>query len=291
MSLTAEQQALFDTAKEVLPAWFFDTDRANEYLAMAAGIMAASRSVTVDWLDIQTHILTAEGPGPTWPDFLAEHARDRGTSRQDGENDDALRLRIRSYPDALTRPAILTAAQRLLDLAGVSGSAAMVELPRDGIFYGTHSAETGVGGVFTKTGSLVTFTPTVQFRTVPFVPVPPQFGRQLSFSGAAAGGNNGNYVTSGVAVDGAQFTNAAGVAGTDLTVAWTIHRLDRRGNRVDGFARGYYDRGYRYGSLLPVFILILPFGTPDGVFAAITEVARQLHGAGVIVRIERREVP
>lgn len=290
--LSADEQELYDFAAASMPEWYTDDEKGQEFMGAAAKLLGAARRPIADWLGRQTFILTADGPTPTNPDFLGQHAIDRGTSRQNAEDNTALQVRLRNYPDALTRPALLAVVQAALTAAGVAGAPAMLELPRDGSYLGEAAAsETGTGGLFTSVTGGFTFTPTVPFRTVPFLPVFPNSGRRLVFAGATSGGNNGTFATTDVVGNGVKYVNGSGVAGADAGVGWTLQKLTRHGVVGDGFDRAYATRGYRVGSMLPVIIIILPYGTTEALRVAVAEAVRQKRSAGIIAVIERREIP
>jgi hypothetical protein len=292
MALDADEQALFDWAAAGMPEWYTDAEIANEFLELAAKTFGASRAVVKDWLTRQTRILEADGPTAVTPDWLGLLAKDLGTSRREGETTTALRRRLRIVEDALTRPALLAGVQALLDQAGVVGTVGMVELPRDAAYFGDWSSDAGVGGTFAVlTGGAASFTPAVGFKTNPYLPVFPQFGRKLTIAGASAPANNGTFTTTGVVTNGARYANGSAVGGADPTVVWTLKKLDVQGNVVDGFAKSYFNRGFRMASKLPTIVVILPYGTTEPVRAAIEEFLRLRKAAGVRAVVEARSTP
>jgi len=157
MALTHDEQELYDFGRNALPKWL---KRDDEFLTAAAKMMGSPRAI-VDYLFEQTLITHATGPGAGTPDWLNQHARDRGTSRQAGETDPALQQRLRLIPDALTRQALLDAVNGILAGVGIVGNAALVELPRDAAYLGHFQPLIGTGGTFTQSGTTSTFTPTV----------------------------------------------------------------------------------------------------------------------------------
>lgn len=140
MALTANEQKLFDLALSILPHWFKDDQRSMEHLALAAKAVGAAWVQLLDWFG-NTLIGDAVGATGYDPDWLNQHAIDRGTSRQAGEGDTELALRIRSVPDLITRVALLTAAQAIVDSLSISGTVEMVELRKDKGFFGTFGPE------------------------------------------------------------------------------------------------------------------------------------------------------
>lgn len=294
MALTDDEQELYDFAHDALPHWI---KRDDEFLTAAAktfGGPGGPREL-IAYLFDQTLITHATGPGVGTPDWLNQHARDRGTSRQAGEDDPALQQRLRLSPDALTRQAVLDAANGILAAAGVSGTAAMLELPRDGAFAGKYTQLAGVGGTFVQAGTVSQFTPAdLPWPVPPFTAptVAPGQTWQLVISGAASGGNNGTRTITGLLDNAALVTNGAGAAGADPTVVWAARRLDVTGNVTDGFARAYVGRGFRASTSRPFKILIiLPFGTDAGTAASVLASIRGKKAAGFGVIVERRLNP
>lgn len=290
MSLTEDEQALYDFAEGALPSWITHPDP----LLTAAAKQIGASLAQARYLFAQALIGTAEGATSTTPDWLNQHARDRNTSRQAGESDVALRERLRTIPDAVTRQAILDAANAILAAAGVSGEAALVELPRDAAWVGTYTALTGTGGTFVQVGTDSRFTPTVPWATPPYrAPgVTPELSWTLTISGAANAANNGTRAITGLVGNAAVVSNASGIAGADGTVSWIARRLDALGNGTDFAARSYAGRGFRASVGRPLkLIVILPYGTTAGTAASVLEAIRQKKAAGFAVVIERRLNP
>lgn len=287
MALTVDEQKFFDFAKNALPAWIPDGD---EFL-MGAAKMFGSVKAMLDYLFGNALIGTAVGPSGTTPDWLNQHASDRGTRRQLDEEDPALRERLRNIPDALTRLAILTAIDAILAAEGVVGTSALVELPRHGAHFGEYEADAGVGGTFAKVGDVVKFEPATPWAGPPYrspLIIPVQT-TQLVVSGAASAGNDGTFEITGLEDDQALYENAAGVAEVDATVVWSVEHLDVEGNVRDWFARAYSQRGYRSARLgRSILVVILPFGSTVATVASVTEALRQKKAAGIAVRVERR---
>ena len=290
-TLTTSEQEILDFATGALPAWVRQPD---EVLASAAKSVAMAQAHG-EYLFSQALITSAIGPTADSPDWLDQHARDRGTSRQAGESDPVLATRLRVVPDAITRLALLDAANAILVAAGVVGSAVMLELPRDAAFLGSFTALTGTGGTFAQAGTISKFTPTVLPWSVPpfqATGVTPVRSWQLVISGAASSGNNGTRTITGLDGNAAMVTNASGVAGADPTVTWKAQRLDVAGNVTDGFHRVYLSRGYRLTQRRPFeIIVILPFGTTVGVQNSVRESLRLKKAAGYKLTVERRINP
>jgi hypothetical protein len=290
MALTADEQKYYDFARNALPPWIKNTD---EFLHGAAKMFGSVKAM-IDYLFGQALIGSAVGATATTPDWLNQHARDRGTARALAESDPVLRARLRNVPDALTRAAILTAVNALLEAEGVSADASLIELPRDAAHLGVYTAMAGVGGAFVQVGTTSKFTPTTlpwpepPFRSAAVFPV---LQHQLIIAGAANAGNNGTRTITAVESDAAIVTNAGGVAGADAGVTWTVKRLDGSGNITDGFSRAYIGRGYRCCGRRLAILIILPFGATAGTEAAVRELLRTKKAAGFQTIVERRTVP
>lgn len=300
MSLTPDEQELFDLARKTLPAWYADDARANEYLSAIAKMFGSARAISEHWLKTVVYITLATVDLTSNPDWLDQHARDRGTSRQAGESDDALIARLRNIEDLVTRPALLAAVQSMMVDAGFSGTPHMVEFPRDKAHFGGPYLSFGGAGGFTlvKVGSVVTFTPAAlpaaQFERPPFWRVPrrePTY--KLTLAGCTHGGNDGTFTVTGLVNGGAQFTNAGGASETAPGGAsWLVKHFDPEGNLRDGFARAYFGRGYRMSHTPPSGIVImLPYGTTAGFQASVLEMLRQKAAGGIRIAVERRLNP
>lgn len=286
MALTTEEQKFYDFAKAALPPWMPDPD---EFLMGAAKMFGGVEALRA-YLFGQALIGGALGATATTPDWLDQHARDRGTSRQFDESDEALRERIRNVPDALTRVSLLSAINAILVAEGLTDEAGLVELPRHGAHSGEYALMTGTGGTWTKTGNIMRFTPDV----LPW-PRPPFYGpllvpfRTTRIFVNVGGGNFGVFPITELDGNAAVFTNAAGVAGHDGAAPWQIRTHDVGGYLRDGFARAFSQRGYRSARLKPPrLIVILPFGSTAGTEASVREMLRQKKAAGIAVTIERR---
>lgn len=294
MALNAEEQELFDFAVAALPKWFTSVERHREDLAGFAKTFGAALATVRYWFG-QTLIGGAQGPAVGLPDWLNQHAVDRGTRRQASETTPALRERLQNTPDAVTRGALLAATNAILAAEGIVGTAKMVELPRDGAFLGSYVSNTGTGGTFAAgSGTQKKFTPTTAWACPPYrhaaVTRKIQSFR-LDISGAANAGNNGQFPTLALETDTVVIDNAAGVAAVDATVAWTVRKRDRRNNVRDGFGRAFCSRGYRCSSSRHTLVIILPFGSTASTESSVKEMLRQKKAGGVRAVIERRINP
>jgi hypothetical protein len=305
MALTTDEQELLDFALASLPSWFSSPERDFAIEGGMAKQMGAARAQSAYWF-AQTLIGGATGATSDTPDWLNQHAKDRGTRRQASESDAALRIRLRQYPDALTRELLLSIIQDMLTDAGVAGAPAMVELRRDRAHLTTNEPQSGTG---------VSFSPSLAYpgkRRLAIYPpgtadnwaAPPLFGQgtvhlseivhKIVISGALSAGNDGTFVIEALEGNCAVITNAAYVGEPDPGASWRVDRYDRDGNLMtggSGRADAYCDRGYRCGSTYPTILLILPYGTSAALAASVLETVRQRKAAGVRVIVERRQSP
>jgi hypothetical protein len=153
MALSVDEQKLFDLALAVLPHWFQENKRAMEHLGLSAKEAGAAWLQLIDWMD-NTLILQAVGPTGFDPDWLNQHAIDRGTTRQAGETDEALRERIRNVPDLLTRPVLLDAAQAIVDAEGVSVTVPVEFVSAVNVTVSTNNITKNGGGAAWNAGAI-----------------------------------------------------------------------------------------------------------------------------------------
>lgn len=294
MALSADDLDYLNFALSALPRWMNASD---EFLHGAAKLFGTGVKGQIDYWFGQTLIGNALGAGADTPDWLNQHARDRGTARQNGEIDVALRARLRNVPDALTRDSIIAAANLILAASSIAGSAAMVELPRDAAHFGTFTANTGTGGTFATNGASpgFQFTPTVAFAAPPYraasvVRLIQSYS--ITIAGASNAANNGTFAIAGLNINAAKYNNGSGVAGADAGVTWTINKLDRRGNKISGHGKSFLSRGFRMaGAGRGEIVLMLPYGSTSGTLASVTEMLRQKKAAGIRAIVERRLNP
>lgn len=290
MAFTASEKALYDFAKGSIPGWIFQIERSEEILTAFVKIFDRVRQ-NLGESRARSLILQSSG---VW---LELHAADRGTQRQDGESDEALQARIRNVEEAVTRTAILSAAQAIVDAESISGTVVGLEPKRDKAFFGTYTARTGTAGTFVDTGidDIMEFTPTVAFP----LPVEVNFARsgsqgnpRITFASSTSAGNDGTFEVIGLNGNAVRYVNAAGVGEADATATWSLAKYDVEGNNREGRRRAYLGRGYRMSGNLPLsFIIILPFGCTAGTLASVTEMARVKKAYGVVSRVECRANP
>lgn len=293
-----------------IPPVFRDDARTLEDIKMLAQQAAVAKAVGVSML-LRIGVSTASadtgwtdpsGAAITGPDWLNFLAGDYGTSRANGETDAICRTRMRSVPLGVIRSELLSLAQTIVDAAGVVGTVAMDEMPRDSAFLGEWTNDTGTGGTFAS-GS---FTPTVRFAAghPPFWSG--ESGRTgdsyITFTGATNPGNNGTFQITRLAGDAACFVG--GLAGGDPTVTWTITRFSkgRYPNSPMTGGRAFFSRGHRMwrgqpanglgtGKGVAGIIMILPYGCTASTKASVVEMLRQRAAGGVIKRVEVRAIP
>lgn len=311
MALTPDEQKLADAANAALPPWFRGDGRVQEEVGMMAKQVGAAYAHVKHRFE-QTYITKAVAATADEPDWLDLLAKDRGTSRQNGETDAQLRLRLQKIPVAVVRSELLTAVQALVTGAGVAGTAVMVELARDAAYLGSFTADTGTGGTFAKDGDLMAFAPTVPFAWPPYVANLPGLVKstKIVFSGCSAAGNDGTFTITGLVAqndgDGnptltaIYYTNASGAAGTDAGCTWTTQRLDHKDVVLDGWGKSYVNRGYRVwrgqsatGGKLAMggIVVILPYGSTEALRLSVEELLRQKKAAGIKAIVEARATP
>ncbi len=132
-TLSPIERDFYDVAKGALPRFVFEKQGDREQFVAYAKIFARAKDQIDEWI-LFTRILLAT------LEYLDGHAKDRGTARKGGESEVALRTRLRSISDAVTPSAVLAAANETLAADGVSGTAALVELRRDRMYFGTDIA-------------------------------------------------------------------------------------------------------------------------------------------------------
>jgi len=294
MAFTATEKELYDWARGMLPRWFFESERSEEEMGALVKVFDAVRAQVDEWQSMTFIDEAADLP----PDFLDQHARDRGTRRQAGETDARLRLRLQTFDDALTRPVLLAAAQAVLDAESVAGTAVMVELRFARAWLLDWTAWSGTGGTFGGAAPSMTFEPDVAWTARPYrgettTLLPHEFEFQLVISGAATAANDGTHSIDGLDEGAATYQDADGVAEADATVTWTVQKLDRQGHVVDGFRAAYLglDQGFRLGGDRPMFVVIVPYDATADVAAEIAERVRVRRAAGCQVIVERRTSP
>lgn len=296
-TLTAREQELFDLAKAALPSWMFSDESNPQELIAAFAKQFAQAWDQVDFWRDQMYLRRAV------VQFLADHARDRGTRQQSSESVDALRVRLRNITDALTKPTLLARVQALLAQAGVAGTPAIMELRPDGAKLVTRQVL-----VLCPDASHILDGETVTFQCA---------GTTTTFEFDY----NGSVIPGHVAVNLVVGYNASQVAsalyvainGTSLRAGFTGRtpgeirvyynadptRVIESSEAVadplfvlsPGHRRAYCGRGYRLMQQTPRLIVELPYGTPAAVGTAVAEDLRQYAAAGVQITVEIRGVP
>lgn len=185
MALTPDEQNLFDAANAAMPPWFKADDRAQEDLGAAAKVMGQAKIIIDHWIKSQAFIKEAVGATSVEPDWLNQHAKDRGTHRQGVELDATLRFRLRALtsggdPRSITPAAIISLVTEMLANEAVAGTFAIYETPRDAAYMIDAIVQnTGTGGTFS---SILVLT----FGGVYTAAVPSDVGKTV-----VQGGNNG----------------------------------------------------------------------------------------------------
>jgi hypothetical protein len=277
------KQEFLDHAVAAFPNWFASNGRTLENLNAFAEIFCHAADQVGYW-QAMSFLLKANG---FW---LDQHARDRGTRRQENESDEALAARLRTFEDAVTAPALEDVVQAILDAEGIIGDAAIMELRRDKAYFVTLISQTGTGGTFSDlAGDLVRFEPTAGMLALLKNGKTDEF--RVILSGAATAGNDGTFTITGLFGDAVEYDNASGFAEADAGVSWEIARYDAFGNKLDGFQDSFVSRGDRMSETKSSFIVILPFGCTEATRLAVIEALRQRKGAGTVVYVECRTSP
>lgn len=285
-------QDYIDHVLNALPKWFSNRSREFENVKAFAEIFQAVEDQAVIWRS-QANILTAVGAVTDEPDWLAQHAHDRDTRRQENETDVALRERLRTFSDALLISVLLTAAQAIVDAEGIVGTVAILELrPNRAFMAKLDSGGLSTGGTFIGTAPNMSFVPDAGL-----IKLNPKYdsvaNHQFIFSGSNSAGNDGTFQITGVLNDGGSYQNGSGVAEVDATVDWTLQRLNAGGEVLDAGAKqqSYFSRGYRLGSAVATLVVMLPFGCTEATRLSVIESFRTKKGAGVRVLVECRTSP
>lgn len=298
MPLSAEETKLYDWARASLPRWFWEQTRAEEDFGAMLKIFDAARQFIADMKD-QGQILTAPGPVSGEPDWLNQHAIDRDTSRANGESDDALRARLRDFTNTVTRVALLAMVGAALDAAGVSSNDfGMIETRAEGAYFhgsvqarhtgaATTTAAVVLNGDGTATISGLSFTGAdTGFATQ----CEPWFvGRYVFISGCDDAANNGRFRICGVpTLTSFTVENAAAVADASTPIAWCLDYQVAAPASAQPIGN-FLSRGYRFAN--SGFTVILPYLTDEATRLSVAESLRRIRAAGVLVRVERRQVP
>lgn len=298
-TLTDDEQALYDVAASALPREITSGEEdAREILAAQAKIHGSAKSQLDDYLS-RTLISSATG---IW---LDQHALDRGTRRQSGESDDALRQRLRIGEDAVTIAALIRSSALDVRQQGATGatSYAYSVLYDDGVSGGLQLVADGT----TTTGN-ATLDGT-NFNRLRWLTLGSGTYKIYRSSGGASQGLIGTVVDAeifddtGLLGDGAQVpfhadappegmaTLALRADGVTIPPGYPAIVELRRDKAWTGAS--YLSRGQRLGIIPPInsIVIILPYGTSAGTAASVAEACRQRKGAGIVVHVERRTSP
>lgn len=279
MPLSPEEQELMDWLKSSIPRWLAypkkgdGSEASDEELWNAAvkSLINITRQ-TDDWKEA-TFILTATD---IW---LNAHAQDRGTNRQGGETDDALRERIRTVEDAVNKASIISAVNKVLVAAGIMDSCAIVELRKDKAYFLTDTPAGGTNGTFTKSGTTMTLDTGYTLSGY-------ERGKPITIAGATSSGNNGTFTITDILLNSqVSYTNGSGVAEAGAGT-WQLNA------NYDGRKDAYMGRGYRMSlSGHNSFIIILPYPTDADTGLAVREALRQKKAGGFQHIVEVRQNP
>jgi hypothetical protein len=280
--MTDEEEILYSFAKASVPRWLFARARSEEEMGALIKIFDRARQQIVYWAST-TFIGMANGSIGGQPDWLGQHARERGTERQDGETDDALRARLRNREDAVTVPALLLLIADMLAAEALTVDGyGIVELRKDRAFFNTNVPATGTGidpdDYFVQTVDSTT----LYVASAPWAPW--MLGQTLTISGSYASDNDGDYVITGFdGSTGLRYFNING-GPEPFPGTWSIGT----GRKV-----AYLSRGYRMSSdgRAAGIVAITPYGVSEALRLAIHEALRLRKAAGVPHITERRINP
>jgi len=281
------EQDYIDHVLAALPKWFSDHPRAQETVKALAKVMQSAEDITAFWAD-QAEILLAVGAVGNEPDWLSQHAADRGSARQANETDASLRTRLRSVAEALTLSSVLTAAQAVVTAEGISGTVGVFELRPSRAFFLVNSADVaGPPGTITGTAPNMVFTPPAQFN--PFNPkYDGVIGHTLNIIQAGNPANVGAFDVTGIVGDTITYQNASGVPDT---AEYSIVRRVADGSNIFAKRHSYFNRGWRMGGNSPTLVVILPFGCTEATRTSVAESLRTKKGAGIRLVVECRANP
>lgn len=296
MAYSEREQAIYDWVKGTVPEVFFQRERAEEEMGAIVKAFAMVEDV-IDSMINRAKIMQAPGPVPGEPDWLGEHARDRDTERQLDETDDSLRLRLRSFAEVVTRPAIMALVDRLV---GATGSAA-VETLFDGIYLG--NVIDAVYGDWatpapTYTGPTIDVDADKGQMTIHGLNVlepaattgqPWYMRRYLHVEGAADSANNGRFRIVGVGRDGSGPTwltveNIDAVESNvdETALLWSLDADEATPSAAP--VNAFLGRGYQFAN--KGFTIILPEGTAEDVRRSVEAALQRAKSMGVVARVE-----
>jgi len=277
-------QDYIDHALESLPAWFSENRTAFEELRGLAVMFDRIETQQQFWHDMTFIGKAVEGP----PDWLNQHAIDRGSRRQSNETNEALRARIRRFDQQLTLPAVTALAQAIIDAEGIVGTVFAYPLSPNRAHFGIYTSDTGTGIVFSDGPGIdqVLITLTGGLAGLPIINQD-----KLTVSGASSAGNDGTFLIEGFIGDDILITNAGAVFETDAAASWSWVKYDVDDNISDGFGRAFLSRGYRMGDNNSALVIILPFGCTTATQASIQQALLDNAGAGIQIIVECRANP
>lgn len=299
--LTPQELVLFNIAKKSLPRILFsDPTDQQEVFAAYAKELSASQTQVKFWRNMAFILLATD----IW---LDQHAKDRGTSRQAGETDEALRARIRDFLQTVTLTELREAITNILEAYGVTipaGYPGLVELRGSRAYFnflpGYVQCSAGIDIV---DGETVTIFDGITTKVFEFNKAGGVTG--LDIAVAVSDNDTKTQVSTalqaaiagaGLNVNTSFSANAVGriliyntVSGNHVSVSDAVANSNFSTQSTGNAA--FFSRGYRMGDERNEIIIILPYGTPAAVTAIVLETLRQKKAAGVGVLVEIRGVP
>lgn len=293
MPLSSEEQALFDHMRNMVPRWLTEGPNSKkEWLYAFAHILEAARLQGQLWIDL-TYLDLAVGIE------LDQHAIDRGTSRQNGESDAALRERLRSISDAITDPALTAGVDQILDGTGQLADFRVQAYTKSGW---TSELETyftvSAGGPQTQ----LTFQ-TVNDGTNPATLVQTGNAAVLHYSAGVTTRAQAETLINASTIFRVKTSTASSASTLTANDVFGPKRFylsrivglrrDRGFMHVSGSSTAFLSRGYRmtnHGRPMS-YIIILPFGTTAATALSVGEYLRKNGPAGFLYIVERRLNP
>jgi len=301
VALSEGERALYEAGADAVPR-LLRGEVPQEYFKAGAVIAAKAKAQTDQWLS-QTYILSASG---VW---LDQHAIDRGTRRNAGENDVSLRARLRTYEDFLTVPTLEALANDILQANGITTEAAVFTLRR-------HAPCCTGSGTTTVTPQGAAGAATWRYLVLAQVSL-------LELDGVTSRnhwvvvGPMGSTTTGNATLTGTNYNQigwsaypgalrykvlrikSGGSPATvgeiaEVTAPTVTHNDQGEDNITDNFGPfSFVERGYRTASRIPrkAIVVILPYGTSATLAETIKLALEQRAGAGAALLVERRLNP
>lgn len=290
MPLSAEEQSLFDHARNALPRWLTTGKTAVlEWIYAFVAIFEAVRVLANEYLE-GVFLNTATGR------WLDQHARDHDTIRLVGETDADLRARIRLADDAVTDPALQAGVNAILGVSITIAAPGTITL---------YDAVNGATGTVTLAATTYTFE---ALTTLVRAALPA--GWSFAFINARARFNATNATTSATVPFDVTFSSvgirnsfgfaanaSAWVVGTSgyyesttliPSACGIIHLRRQRGHFQTTTRTAFLNRGYRMTNAAQpmTYVVQLPLLAAAPAKIAVEEYLRLFGPAGFLYLVE-----